>query len=229
MKKIILAAVMLMFTLSVFSQKTYEIIGTTEKTFFVDENMPDGFKSCTIYFHNTSDQDIVIQYEKINIDFPSAWMVNFCDNKDCLPNFPNTGSYASIKPKDTTDMKLDVFPSGGSDTALVQYAIWDQARANDRDTLSFRMFARWGLGWVQSSRVKSQLFPNPSAQKIVTVQGERMTSVACYNLNGQLLVSQNVTDASQVPFDISGLPVGTYLLKVNHAKGSDTHTLIVTR
>jgi hypothetical protein len=229
MKKIGLMFALLSFFGTTWGQKAYTILGQNENEFFVDENMPDGFKSCTFYFYNNTETDIVIKYEQVFIDFPSTWMVNFCDNRDCLPNFPMSGSYATIKAKDTVDMKLDVFPNGGADTATVQYAIWEESNPNEKDTLTFRIFARWGLQLLQMGKTHSTVYPNPLEQKTLQVQSSKINSVLVYGVDGKIWLREFMEGKDLAQIELAELPLGSYFVRVTHAAGVDTHRLLIAR
>ncbi len=209
--------------------QTVGLVHGNEETFFVDEDLPDGFKSCKIKFFNKSESDVVIQYEQISVDFPSAWSISFCDNRDCLPNFPLTGTYAAIKPGDTTDMKLDVFPSGGADTAIVKYAIWDANNANIIDTLTFKVYARWGLNTSELNTLQTRVFPNPNSASVLNISGKNLQKLSIFAIDGRRVLVQSLENLNETNVPMGSLVNGTYFLRVEHAAGVDQHTLQVNR
>jgi len=60
------------------------------------------------------------------------------------------------------------------------------------------------------------LYPNPSSTHItieLPTTPQKNTSLTIYNLNGQQLITQTITEPQTV-VDISGLPSGIYFVKV---------------
>jgi len=211
------------------AQKTIGLSKGTEGTFYVDEDLPDGFKSCKIKFYNAGTSDVVIEYKQIELDFPEAWMISFCDNRDCLPNFPMTGMYAAIKPGDTTEMKLDVFPSGGADSALVRYAIWDKDLPNLVDTLVYKIYARWGLNVQSLSSFSTQIYPNPLQGSELNVVGRNILEVIVRATDGRELYKQTAQSENQVRLNLSHLANGQYYLEIRNAERIDMHLLQKTQ
>ncbi len=211
------------------AQQTLGLVHGNEETFFVDENLPDGFKSCKIKFFNKSQSDIVINYKQISLDFPETWLISFCDNRDCLPNFPLTGTYAAIKPGDTTDMKLDVFPSGAADSAVVKYAVWDANNSSIIDTLTFNIYARWGLNTTKVNTLQTRVFPNPNAISDLSITGNTLQHVRIFAIDGRKVWEQSLDNQNEAIVPMNALSNGTYFLKVQHAMGVDQHTLQVNR
>ena len=211
------------------AQKSIGLVHGTDETFYVDENMPDGFKSCKIKFFNQSESDITIEYSQVELDFPESWLISFCDNRDCLPNFPSTGVYAPIKPGDTTDMKLDVFPIGGADSAMIKYAIWDQSKPNEIDTLIYRVYARWGLKVNSINEFNTRVYPNPISQDILNVSGTQIEEILVYNPAGKLMFKQDFNKDNAVKAKINQLESGNYIIRVRHAEGVGVHHLQIAR
>lgn len=211
------------------AQRTIGLVKGSESVFYVDENLPDGFKSCKISFFNKTNSDIIIKYRKIDLDFPSSWMISFCDNRDCLPNFPESGTYAAIKPGDTTEMKLDIFPIGSADSAVIQYAIWDQNRPNDVDTLIYNVYARWGLNIQSVSGNTTRVYPNPASGQELQLVGSHLQNVRVFGTDGRLLFHSEVPASNQFTVPLNTLPNGTYVIEVTHAGGTDTHKVQLAR
>lgn len=211
------------------AQKTIGLAHGTEETFYVDEDLPDGFKSCKIKFFNAGTSDVEIEYKQIELDFPDAWMISFCDNRDCLPNFPMTGMYAPIKPGDTTEMKLDVFPSGGADSALVRYAIWDKALPNLVDTLVYKIYARWGLNVQSLGSFSTRIYPNPSQGSDLNIAGNNIREVVIRAIDGRVVSKQLAFGENEIRLNMSHLTNGQYYIEVRTAEHTDTHLLQIAR
>jgi len=229
MNKISAFVAFLLFAGASHAQKTIGLVHGTDETFYVDENLPDGFKSCKIKFFNQSQSDVTIEYSQVELDYPESWLISFCDNRDCLPNFPTSGVYAAIKPGDTTDMKLDVFPMGGADSAMVKYAIWDQSQPSEIDTLTYRIYARWGLNVKSINEFNSNVFPNPISQDILNVSGTQIDEVLVYNAAGKLTFKQDYHKEDAVKLNINQLESGNYIIRVRHADGMGVHHLQIVR
>lgn len=75
---------------------------------------------------------------------------------------------------------------------------------------------------VKSNAVKNasqqcvQIFPNPVEQKLQIKSAELITKIEIYNLQGQLVFSQNTEPKTLCNIDLSGLSKGIYLLRTNN-------------
>jgi hypothetical protein len=66
-----------------------------------------------------------------------------------------------------------------------------------------------------------KVYPNPM-NELLTVSGEQeMVSLAVYNLLGQEVITKSI-NAHEAVLDVSHLPTGTYLVKINTANTVNT-------
>ena len=229
MNKILTLIALLVWGGFTSAQNTIGLVKGSEATFYADENLPDGFKSCKFQFYNKGDKDITIEYRQVELDFPESWLISFCDNRDCLPNFPLIGTYSPIKPGDTTEFKLDVFPSGGADSALIKYAIWDKNLPNLIDTLVYRVYARWGLNVQSMSHFNTRIFPNPVQGTELVVSGTAISNVQILSTDGRVMLNQDGNSLNELRLNLERLSNGHYYIQVRHAAGMDSHSLQLNR
>lgn len=74
----------------------------------------------------------------------------------------------------------------------------------------------------------STLYPNPSTGNFTIKTNTFLTSVDVYNINGAFIKTFKVDDTSEnVEFNISGLPVGVYLLELKNDKEKTWKKVII--
>ncbi len=70
------------------------------------------------------------------------------------------------------------------------------------------------------------LYPNPASGKLTVITGTSEHSLfSIYNLQGQILLQQQVQQA-KADIDVSELPKGVYILKLNCNSGAETGKII---
>ena len=60
-----------------------------------------------------------------------------------------------------------------------------------------------------------QIYPNPVLQTLIIKGAKTNEVIRIYSLNGNLIASAIVYDEQHSAIDVSGLPVGQYLLQIN--------------
>ncbi len=221
MNKILSALAVLLLSGSIKAQSIGFV--NSKKSFEYVENdlLNTGYKSCKIYFYNTTDADLTVHYKEISVDFPDGWTVSFCDNSDCYPSFPTEAKFRPIMAGDTANLKLDVYPDGTADTAFVTYAMWDENYPDQLDTVTYQIMARWGLNAEAISDRGITLFPNPASSAMtVNTNGVKVSSYKVYDLQGQLILfgEAEATDSS-MQLNVKNLTDGLYILSCNTPSG----------
>ncbi|GAA4933932.1 family 16 glycosylhydrolase [Algibacter agarivorans] len=77
-----------------------------------------------------------------------------------------------------------------------------------------------------NKRLNVELYPNPSSSMVKIDSNDLIKHVQCYDIKGQLVVSENYNDAS-VTFNIEKLGKGVYILKISSENGMSSHKKLV--
>lgn len=68
------------------------------------------------------------------------------------------------------------------------------------------------------------IYPNPASES-VTIKGEELKSIAIYDMNGRMILSQSLTE--QTTIDVSNIETGMYTVKVQSATNEHVEKLII--
>ncbi|MEK0439739.1 MAG: hypothetical protein RLZZ504_655 [Bacteroidota bacterium] len=186
--------------------------GKAEHTFYPDATQP---VDCAVHFKNLKKSAIVFAYEKVSIDYPTAWDVSFCDNRNCYATFLNNDTMAKVAPNAEASLKITVFPNGKADTAIVKYAIWDYDNPTDRDTITWNIFIRWGANTQSWLVDRATAYPNPVKDMlhvvgVVASQGQLVDAKGAF-------VKAVILNEGRV--DVSDLSSGIYSLILETPQG----------
>lgn len=186
--------------------------GAAEHTFYPDATQP---VDCAIHFKNVKKTAMVFAYEKVSIDYPSAWDVSFCDNRNCYATFLNNDTMAKVAPNAEASLKITVFPNGKADTAIVKYALWDFENPSDRDTITWNIYIRWGANTNTWLMDMVTAYPNP-VKDVLHVVGVEDAEGQLIDAKGAFVKSVSVQNGS---VDVSELSAGVYSLVLKSAVG----------
>ena len=186
--------------------------GKAEHTYYPDATQP---VDCAIHFKNLKKTAIVFAYEKVSVDYPTAWDVSFCDNRNCYATFLNNDTMAKVAPNAEASLKITVFPNGKADTAVVKYAIWDFDNPSDRDTIIWNIYVRWGANTQSWIVDMATVYPNP-VKDVLTVMGVVSNKGQLVDAKGSFVKSVNL---DQGRLDVSDLSAGIYSLLLETPQG----------
>ncbi len=186
--------------------------GKAEHTYYPDATQP---VDCAIHFKNLKKTAIVFAYEKVSVDYPTAWDVSFCDNRNCYATFLNNDTMAKVAPNAEASLKITVFPNGKADTAVVKYAIWDFDNPSDRDTIIWNIYVRWGANTQSWIVDMATVYPNP-VKDVLTVMGVVSNKGQLVDARGSFVKSVNL---DQGRLDVSDLSAGIYSLLLETPQG----------
>lgn len=186
--------------------------GKAEHTYYPDATQP---VDCAIHFKNLKKTAIVFAYEKVSVDYPTAWDVSFCDNRNCYATFLNNDTMAKVAPNAEASLKITVFPNGKADTAVVKYAIWDFDNPSDRDTIIWNIYVRWGANTQSWIVDMATVYPNP-VKDVLTVMGVVSNKGQLVDAKGSFLKSV-ILDQGRL--DVSDLSAGFYSLLLETPQG----------
>ncbi|ACU07778.1 hypothetical protein FIC_01330 [Flavobacteriaceae bacterium 3519-10] len=82
------------------------------------------------------------------------------------------------------------------------------------------------LATAQPSKVKTELYPNPSTGNIKIRSGEKISRVAVYDRAGKLLRTLT-PNAAEVKTDLSGFGTGIYILNVSSGQKNEAYKVVI--
>lgn len=213
MNRSLVVLAMLFAGMSVAKAQGFELEnGKAEHTYYPDATQP---VDCAIHFKNLKKTAIVFSYEKVSVDYPTAWDVSFCDNRNCYATFLNNDTMAKVAPNAEASLKITVFPNGKADTAVVKYAIWDFDNPSDRDTIIWNIYVRWGANTQSWIVDLATVYPNP-VKDVLTVMGVVSSKGQLVDAKGSFVKSVNL---EQGRLDVSDLSAGIYSLMLETPQG----------
>ena len=106
-----------------------------------------------------------------------------------------------------------------------EYTVYcDSIQELSSKTVSFRI--ENGSAVKDCAESTLRVFPNPTSEQLNVTCGEEMRSIALFNPTGQQVLRVN-PNAPQAELQVSGLPRGLYLLKVETAGGTAVRKVVV--
>lgn len=213
-RKIILGFTGILAAASVSAQ-VIEVEGGNVHTYYMDQAMTT---DCHMPFKNVTGKATVFAYTQIYSDFPSQWLVSFCDNRNCFPNLVQEDSFASIPKDASSEFKISVVPQGHADTSKVMYTVYDRENPSVKDTVTFNFIVQWGAGLHEKGISRNAVYPNP-AQGVLNVANITSATVARIYGSDSRLVKTAELSAVAGEIDIRNLPAGFYF--ISYTQGSE--------
>lgn len=212
----------LAFSSIAFAQD-FELEGGANTHDFYPES--SGYMDCAIHVTNKLSSDLILEYKKVSVDFPSAWDVSFCDNRNCYGVFIEQDTMFPIAAEQDAYLKITVFPNGVADTAIVKYAIWNRYNESSMDTLTYNIYVRWAAGRVSFlTGEASRLYPIPAREFLnIDMRGLEMASI--YDAMGRLVMHVPAQKMAQI--NVSDWSAGTYTLRYQEGSKALSQTFLV--
>ncbi len=160
---------------------------------------------------NNSTSTLNMNWERINVNVPSAWENSVCDPIKChIPTLSGTGF--ELDPGVTGTMSVWFIPNGQAGTGEVQILIW-----SDTDSLNNHLINTYSV--VASPPTSSEdlllndytVSPNPANTFINLPKDTDAHSLVIFDIAGKELI--NLPIANESTFNIDFLQKGTYILQ----------------
>ena len=196
--------------------------GANTHDFFPESS---GYMDCAIHITNTLSSDLILEYKKVSVDFPSAWDVSFCDNRNCYGMFIEQDTMFPIASQQDAYLKITVFPNGVADTAIVKYAVWNRYNESAIDTLTYNIYVRWSAGRVSLMRGDvARVYPVPVSEVLnVDLRGIRNASI--YDAMGRKVIQLPAQKQAQI--QVGYWSAGTYTLRYEEGDNTLSQTFVV--
>lgn len=216
-----LVATMAFSTVS-FAQD-FELEGGVNSHDFYPES--SGYMDCAIHVTNKLSTNLILEYKKVSVDFPSAWDVSFCDNRNCYGVFIEQDTMFPIASEQDAYLKITVFPNGVADTAVVKYAIWNRYNESFMDTLTYNIFVRWSAGRVSlMSGEMARVYPVPVSEVLnLDLRGVQHASI--FDAMGRKVMQLPAQEQAQV--QVGHWSAGTYTLRYQEGENTLSQSFVV--
>jgi len=164
---------------------------------------------------NTSQNTIILQWEKVSESVPPAWDADVCDNFICYTSLVDSGTMNAVVPGDYGFLLLHITPHVNFGTAIIRYAVWDTANPAMKDTLTYILTVNVPSG-VQEAKAKNtcSIFPNP-ANEHVRIESKFLPGLryVVADFNGKV-IQDGITSSSSITISTTGLPNGIYSIEI---------------
>ena len=212
MKKFTAALGLLAMGLSLQANGSYSIVEDKNSTFYVPHS---DFTDCAIHIRSNITDSLFMAYERIEMNVPSGWGANLCDNAVCYGDLHAGANMAPFKAPAEAYMKITVNPMGIAGTAVVKYAVWDLNNPNQRDTLTFNIVVFWGASADQAAKVLAGMVgPNPFSNNLqVSNAGLDAANYGIYDAMGREVLKFRLEASEIRNLPLEALPRGIYILR----------------
>jgi hypothetical protein len=212
MKKFTAALGLMVFGLSLQANVSYSIVENKNSTFYVPHS---DFTDCTIHIRSNKTDSLHLAYERIEMNVPSGWGANLCDNAVCYGDLHTAANMSPFKAPAEAFMKITVNPMGIAGTAVVKYAIWDLNNPTQRDTLTFNIVVFWGASADQAaSALSGMVGPNPFTSSLqVSNAGLDGANYGIYDAMGREVFKFRLEASEIRNLPLEALPRGIYILR----------------
>lgn len=134
-----------------------------------------------------------------------------------------SGAYSGSFNTATGTLSVTVDNLAANQTIYFGVGIWADPKVLNFDVVNFTVTPP-GLGIDELSDKKIKMFPNPVADMLNISGLKEGSNVAIYNMLGQEVVKQTKLEKEQL--DVSRLTSGTYLVKVNTDRATETYKIV---
>jgi hypothetical protein len=212
----------LAITSAAFAQD-FELEGGSNTRDFYPES--SGYMDCDIHITNKLSTNLILEYKKVSVDFPAAWDVSFCDNRNCYGVFIEQDTMFPIAAEQDAYIKITVFPNGVADTAVVKYAVWNRYNESSIDTLTYNIYVRWSAGRVSFlTGEASRLYPIPAREFLnIDMRGLEMASI--YDAMGRVVMQLPAQNLAQI--NVSDWSAGTYTLRFQEGIKAQSQSFVI--
>lgn len=200
--------------------QSFEIEGKQKvHTFYPNANDP---MDCYVHVTNLKKTNMIFGYEKLFVDYPAKWDVSFCDNRNCFSSFILKDTMGLVGSGKDGSLKITVFPNGVADTAIVKYLVYDYENPNDIDTITWRIYVRWGADSRSMIAETVCVFPNPTVD-FLHVKGLLGGRVVVLNSAGQAVLNIDRFDGL---VNVADWVAGQYTLQWSDGVEKYNHSFI---
>jgi hypothetical protein len=160
---------------------------------------------------NSSDVDVVFEWEMITFDQPATWDFSLCDYTVCYTEGETTGTMTSVPAgSETAFMRVNVVADvAGIGTYI--FVIWDAAIPSETDTLTMVLTAEGSASINESLTADKLTVAAPiNDQMFINNKSGEMATYVILNISGQVLANGFVGPHENATISTSGYNTGLY-------------------
>lgn len=221
----VLVALGSLMSMNLFAQS---FVFETPKKFEINMKAID-WKDATIYYKNTSDKDLVIEWTVLSNTLVKGWDYSLCDNGQCYIGIPSKSETAPLPPSDKGFFKLAVSPENINGNGELVIMLTNKDNPDERDTIAFNV----NVGITSSissgtSQIQFGIFPSPARESLsVSSSGNMEGSVLSIITGTGKVISTRTLAAGERKISVSELSSGVYMLRIVTRNGAQGTRLFV--
>lgn len=212
---IILVAVLFAATNIIFA-KNYTLV--PNDTIFLIGELED-LQTLTIQQLNISKDTINLKWKLIKSNLPENWEASVCDNSFCYTSLVESGIMTPIFPDDYGFILLHITPKIKLGESVIQYAVWDDSKPSEIDTLTFILKVEKTTNAEFQLEPMVYIYPNPTndilniSNTSINNSSYTITDILSKQVQSGLIFS-NINQVSLI-----NLSTGLYFLEIKDNKG----------
>ena len=216
----ILAVAVLLAAANILSGQSYTL---SPNDSIVKQGMMEDLETLSIEQLNTSNDTLILKWQKVSEAVPASWEAGVCDNSFCNTTLIDSGTMNPVLPGEYGLLLIKITPHVNFGTARVRYAVWDAAIPAKKDTLTYILKTENSLALHPTEYTFNRSFyPNP-ANSTVYILGndEKGFHYSLTDASGKVVLS-GVSKARSMAENIAELPSGVYSLAVYSINNTST-------
>ncbi|MFT5820265.1 MAG: hypothetical protein ACI8ZM_001504 [Crocinitomix sp.] len=204
---ILFAATLVPFT-SIAQDFSFVSGDLIEKTIIVEE-----FENGESKILNSSDEDVVFEWEMITFDQPETWDFSLCDYTVCYTEGETTGTMTSVGAgSESAFMRVNVVADIAG-VGTYEFVIWDAALPDETDTLTIILTAEGSASINESLTADKLTVTAPiNDQMFVTNNSGELATYVVVNISGQVLANGFVGPHDNISIQTGDYNTGLYFL-----------------
>jgi hypothetical protein len=177
MKQIITASFMLLYASNAWAQLSFP--NGKDSTFMIHNEFAD----VLFRYKNEGASAVNVKWEKLSATVATGWDLGFCNNGECLPGLPDSGTFSGLAPGEIGFLKIHTSTYRKAGVTDVLYLIYTDGNRAQADTFNYHIVCEpWAVcngelcapqdAVIQKGRNISVTCVEPSRVAVINVKGE---------------------------------------------------------
>jgi hypothetical protein len=167
---------------------------------------------------NMTTNAIELKWKKVSVNVPALWDAYICDNSMCYTSLVDSGTMIPFYgPPSYGFLLLHVTPHVNYGSAIIRYAIWDNANPAFTDTLTFILTVNVPSAINETESKQSfRLFPNPVNESINIVSKENNSfQFLITDIYGKE-IQKGFAKTNSITLNTENIPNGVYNISISN-------------